>query len=73
MKELIKVILTFKGAAAKVIIIETCEKLHETEIYEIIEKMFPFNFSIHYSSEMPEGYKTEYKNNLIALSIYKTY
>ena len=76
MKKFIKVVLLINNVKPKTIEIESTRDLHETEVYSLIEDMFPYYVHVDWQVDedieaYPEGYKVEYKNGLHSIAIYK--
>ncbi len=75
MKKLIKVVLLIKGQPSKEVDIETIEGLHETEVYAVLEQMFPAYIYLNMKVDVKvyqDGYNVEYKNGLHAVAIYRS-
>lgn len=75
MKKFIRVLLLVKKRPTIEVEIESTETLHETEIYTILEQMFPAYIFLNMKVDekvYQEGYNVEYKNELYAVAIYRS-
>lgn len=75
MKKFIKVILLITNAPSREVIIESENGLHETEIYSILEEMFPNLIYVNHNVNIEvyqQGYNFEYKNGLHSVAIYRS-
>lgn len=73
MKQLkfIKVILLIEGVEKKEITIDSLRNLHEVEVYDILEDMFPAYIRVNHCSDVIEGYNKEFLNGLYSVTIFK--
>lgn len=75
MKIFIKVIMLITNKNPITVEIETIEGLHEIEIYDVLERMFPVYVYVNHQVDekiYQQGYNIEYKNGLNSVAIYRS-
>jgi len=75
MKKFIKVIMLITNRKPITVEIETIDNLHEVQIYDILEGMFPAYIYVNSKVDekiYQEGYDVEYKNGLHSVAIYRS-
>lgn len=73
-KQCIRVILQFNNEKSlKEITINSNRVMHEVEIYEILEKLFPSHIKCNwYDINNQDGYSFEYVNGLNSVTIFRS-
>ena len=75
MKKFIRVIMLITNEKPITVEIESVEGLHETEIYDVLERMFPVYVYVNHQVDekiYQQGYNIEYKNGLHSVAIYRS-
>ena len=75
MKKYINVLLLIEGRKPFQVQIDTTQGLHELQIYEVLEQMFPVLIFINMNVDetiYQEGYNVEFKNGLHSVAIYRS-
>ena len=74
MKKFIKIVMLITNKKPITVLIDTIDGLHEVEIYNVLEKMFPVYVYVNTNVDnevYQEGYDVEFKNGLHSVVIYR--
>jgi hypothetical protein len=75
MKKYINVLLLIEGRKPLQVQFDTTQGLHEFQIYEVLQQMFPVYIFINTNVDeniYQEGYNVEFKNGLHSVAIYRS-
>jgi hypothetical protein len=75
MKKFIHVILLIEGKKPQQVQFDTTQGLHEFQIYEVLERMFPVYIFINTNVDeniYQEGYNIEFRSGLHSVAIYRS-
>ena len=75
MKKFIHVILIIEGKKPHQVQFDTTQGLHDFQIYEVLERMFPVYIFINTNVDeniYQEGYNIEFRNGLHSVAIYRS-